>query len=186
MGTAEWVLPTRLRQVEQVHAESQIAGDSPTAAAAAATGQLAANWAAEHVSRCISLASLKWAWFMARQSRARPNPGPMQQAASSRQKELPVFPHFGYHLPQRAAEKQHIFPSCGRRVNYNYGHEDRPNSRLTLRLRRQLDLKLGQSSRGRGRACCCNSSCRFHCRCCILLPAQIKAQYVDCIWLPGN
>lgn len=42
-----------------------------------------------------------------------PSPGPTrgrcskQQAAGSGQKELPVFPHFGYHLPQRRSTFSH-------------------------------------------------------------------------------
>lgn len=71
------------------------------------------------------------------------SPGPTRGRCSKQQAER-IARVSTLWLPL-ATETQHIFPSCGRRVNHNYGHEDRPNSRLTLRLRRQLDLKLRQS-----------------------------------------
>lgn len=74
---------------------------------------------------------------------------PGADAAGSKQQAERIARVSTLWLPLATArrEKQNIFPSCGRRVNYNYGHEDRPNSRLTLRLRRQLDLKLRQKQR---------------------------------------
>lgn len=66
-------------------------------------------------------------------------------------KELAVFPHFGYHLPQTT----HIFPSCGRRVNYNYDHEDRPTMRL-----QQLQPSSSPESSAYGSGCCQRKSKR--------------------------